>query len=121
MADLLQGASEWLDGMRKTHASRLVEYRRGGMSVWLSATFGQTEYELADDYGLTVTAVATDVIVSAADLVLAGQITRPQRGDRIVSDHVVYEVMDLGGGGHYRPCDAYGTALRIHTKKVDVT
>ena len=37
------------------------------------------------------------------------------RGERVL----VFEVMDLGGTGHYRSCDPHGTTLRIHAKHVD--
>jgi len=119
---LEQGAS-WLAGMLKQHASRTVTYARGAESVELSATLGRTTYEVADEYGTVVEAKATDFIVPAADLVLAGQKAQPEPGDQVrvtVGDEVhVFEVMDLGGAGHWRPSDPYGHTLRIHTKLVD--
>ena len=122
MADMLEQGAAWLDGMRTKHASRTVTYVRGTDAVELSATLGQTTYEIADEYGATVEAKATDFLVSAVDLVLAGQKAQPQPGDQIrltVGDQVhVFEVMDLGGAGHWRPSDPYGHTLRIHTKLV---
>jgi len=123
VADMLEQGAAWLDRMRVKHASRSVTYVRGAESVELSATLGQTTYEVADEFGTTVEAKATDFILSAADLVLSGQKSQPQPGDRIrvtVGDEVhVFEVMDLGGAGHWRPSDPYGHTLRIHTKLVD--
>ncbi len=123
MTDLLEQASSWLDGMRTTHLSRLVTYQRGGDSVEIAATLGSTTYEVADEAGATVQAKATDFIVSAASLVLGGAVTRPQVGDRARvagGDKVlVFEVLDLGGAGHYRPCDPHGRMLRIHAKQID--
>lgn len=123
MADLLEKGTTWLDGMRQTHLSRLVTYQRGVETVDIAATLGATTYEVADEAGVTVQAKATDFIVSAEALVLGAAITKPQIGDRIrVPSGVkvlVFEVLDLGGAGHYRPSDPHGRMLRIHAKQVD--
>ena len=122
MADMLEQGAAWLAGMLKQHASRSVTYVRGAESVELSATLGQTTYEVADEFGTTVEAKAMDFLVSAVDLVLAGAVALPEPGDQVrvtVGDEVhVFEVMDLGGAGHWRPSDPYGHTLRIHTKLV---
>ena len=123
MADLLEQGTAWLDGMRQTHLSRLVTYQRGVETVDVSATLGSTTYEVADEAGVIVQAKTTDFIVSAEALVLGGGVTRPQVGDRIrvmSGDKVqIFEVLDLGGAGHYRPSDPHGRMLRIHAKQVD--
>ena len=123
MADLLEQGTTWLDGMRQTHLSRLVTYQRGVETVDIAATLGSTTYEIADEAGVTVQAKATDFIVSAEALVLGAAITKPQIGDRIrVPSGVkvlVFEVLDLGGAGHYRPSDPHGRMLRVHAKQVD--
>jgi hypothetical protein len=123
VADLLEQGTAWLDGMRQTHLSRLVTYERGVETVDIAATLGSTTYEIADEAGVTVQAKATDFIVSAEALVLGAAITKPQIGDRIrVPSGVkvlVFEVLDLGGAGHYRPSDPHGRMLRIHAKQVD--
>ena len=123
MADLLEQGTTWLDGMRQTHLSRLVTYQRGVESVEIAATLGSTTYEIADEAGVTVQAKATDFIVSAEALVLGAAMTKPQVGDRIRvtsgTKVLVFEVLDLGGAGHYRPSDPHGRMLRIHAKQVD--
>ena len=123
MADLLEQGTAWLDGVRQTHLSRLVTYQRGVESVDIAATLGSTTYEVADEAGLTVQAKATDFIVSAEALVLSSAVTTPQVGDRIRvpsgTKVLVFEVLDLGGAGHYRPSDPHGRMLRIHAKQVD--
>ena len=122
MADLLEQGVAWLDGMRAAHLSRQVTYERGGESVQIAATLGSTTYEVADESGATVEAKATDFIVSADALVLAGEQVTPQPGDRIRvpagGKVLVFEVLDLAGAGHYRPADPFGKALRIHAKQV---
>ena len=123
MTDLLEQAAAWLDDMRTKHMSQTVIYSRGGESVELSATLGSTTYEIADEYGATVEAKATDFLVSAEDLVLGGAQTTPETGDQIRMTQggrtPVFEVMDLGGAGHWRPSNPYGKTLRIHAKLVD--
>ena len=123
MTDLLEQAAAWLDDQRVRHMSRLVTYSRGAESVELAATLGSTTYEVTDDAGATVQTKATDFIVSAEGLVLGGGTVKPQPGDRInvpAGEKVlVFEVLDLGGAGHYRPCDPAGRMLRIHAKQVD--
>ena len=109
--------------MRSQHLSRTVTYARGAESVELSATLGDTRYELTDDAGATVQAKATDFIVTADELALGGAVTKPQIGDRIRlpagAKVLVFEVLDLAGAGHYRPADPFGKALRIHAKQID--
>ncbi len=123
MADLLEQGVSWLDGMRETHLSRAVTYQRGVESIDLAATSGSTTYEVADEAGVIVQAKATDFIVSAEALVLGGAATKPQVGDRIrlpsATKVLIFEVLDLGGAGHYRPSDPHGKMLRIHAKQVD--
>ncbi len=122
MADMLEQGAAWLNGMRTKHASQPVTYVRGTDAVELSATLGQTTYEIADEYGATVEAKAADFLVSAANLVLGGTKALPEPGDQIrvtAGDQLqVFEVMDLGGAGHWRPSDPYGHTLRIHAKYV---
>jgi len=121
--DLLEQGTGWLDGMRQTHMSRLVTYQRGVETVDIAATLGATTYEVADEAGVIVQAKATDFIVSAEALLLSGAVTKPQVGDRIRvpsgTNVLVFEVLDLGGAGHYRPSDPHGRMLRIHAKQVD--
>lgn len=123
MADLLEQGTAWLDAVRQTHLSRLVTYQRGAESVDIAATLGSTTYEVADEARVIVQAKATDFIVSAEALVLGAAITKPQVGDRIRvpsgTKVLIFEVLDLGGAGHYRPSDPHGRMLRIHAKQVD--
>jgi len=122
VADLLEQGVSWLDGMRVQHLTRQVTYQRGGDSVQVAATLGSTTYETCDEAGAVVQTKATDFIVSADALVLAGEQVKPQPGDRIhlpaAETALVFEVLDLAGAGHYRPADPFGKTLRIHAKHV---
>ena len=124
MADLLEWGSAWLDGQRKTHLSRPVTYQRGAESVEVQATVGRTVFELADAYGVVERTESRDFLVLAADLVLGGAVTLPERGDRIREAQdgktYVYEVMAPGKEPHYRFSDVYRRTLRIHTRQVAV-
>jgi hypothetical protein len=114
VGDLLRQGSQWLEQMRTTHCSSPVTYRRGEEEHEVNATFGRTEYEVADDYGLTVGAQVTDFLLLAVDF----PFNEPQPGDRIVADGVVYEVLSLAGQGHWRWSDPYRTTMRVHAKEV---
>ena len=125
MVDMLQQAVDWLDGQRTAHLSRPVTYQRGGESVQIAATLGATSMDVADEAGATVRTRQTDFIVSATALVLGGAAVTPQVGDRILvpsgggEKTLVFEVLALPGGEHFRPADPTGTALRIHAKQID--
>ena len=122
MTDLLEEGVDWLDGVRSASMSQSVVYHRGAESVSLSATMGGARFEVADEYGVAVRTRGVDFIVSAADLVLGGVLVTPQSGDRIRfvrgTDTLVYEVLDLAGGGHYQQAEGIDVALRIHAKRV---
>lgn len=131
MGDLLKTGLIWLEGQRKSHMASPVTYCRPSAGsgqaaddeVELFATIGKTNYEVEDESGFVVQAHATDFLIAAADLVLAGEKTLPEPGDRIKvageSETVIYEVMRLGGESHYRFCDPHRNTLRIHTKQIE--
>ena len=115
MGDLLRQGSQWLGDMLKQHASSQVTYRRGETELVVNATFGRTEYEVEDDYGLRVGAEVTDFLILGADL--SPTFGEPEAGDQIVTDGVVHEVMSLAGQGHWRWSDPHRTTMRIHAKE----
>lgn len=122
MADMLADAVAWLDTMRTAHMSSQVTYQRGAETVDIDATFGTTTYEVADDVGGIVKTTAIDFLVSADALVIGGSVVLPKLGDRLIVQRglqsLVFEVLDLGGVGHYRQMDPHGTMLRLHTKYI---
>ena len=124
MADLLEWASAWLDGMRAKHAAQPVTYCRGEQSVEVAATVGRTVFEIADAYGVVEQSESRDFLIPAADLVLGDAVTLPERGDRVRETQdgktLVYEVMAPGKEPHYRFSDVYRRTLRIHTRQVAV-
>lgn len=122
MVDLLQTGSDWLADQLKTHASRVVVYRRGVDEVTVQATIGRTLFEVDNGFGIVERTESRDFLVPAADLVLAGSPALPERGDRIRETQgtttFVYEVMAPGKEPHWRYSDPYRRTLRIHTKHV---
>ena len=113
MPDLLEQASAWLEDQRVKHLTRTVTYQRGGNAAEVLATIGQTVFELDDGAGAMLRVEARDYLVLAADLVLAGVPTLPQRGDRIRETEggsggrvFVYEVMAPGDQGRKLPSPA---------------
>jgi len=123
MTDLLEQTASWLDAMRSSHLSRTIVYSRGALSVAVLAMMGGEAYEVSDEYGVTTRARSADFVMTGADLVLGDETVTPAPGDRITvvvsGKTLVFEVMNLGGAGHYRPNDPYGKSIRVHAKCVE--
>jgi hypothetical protein len=113
VADLLQQGSQWLGQMRTAHCSSPVEYRRAPDAYTVSATYGKTDYDVADESGLTIGSHVWDFLIQANELGL-----EPEPGDVIVTNGRKYEVMNLGGEGCWRWSDPYRQTYRIHTKDI---
>ncbi len=118
MADLLETASNWLEGKRTQHLSRTVTYQRGVDTVDVSASIGRTSFEIDDGYGVLQKFESRDFLILASDLVLGSSQTLPQRGDRIIENGFTYEVLAPGKEPVFRYSDAYRKTLRIHTKQI---
>ncbi len=123
MADLLRTGTAWLAGKLKAVASQAVSYRRGSASVSLHATVGSSLLKVTDTFGnVQVVRTERDYLFTAADLVLSGIRTTPQRGDVIddatsgVTAH--YEILAPDGEPPWRYSDPAETMIRVHTKKV---
>jgi hypothetical protein len=120
VADILEGASAWLDAQRLKFMSRTVTYARGKDSITVRATIGKSVFEVESGYAVLERVESRDYLVSAADLVLAGAVTLPLKGDRIKETDggkmFVYEVMAPGNEPHFQFSDPYRKTLRIHTK-----
>jgi hypothetical protein len=125
MPDVLRNGSDWLADQLKEHASRPVVYRRGADEVVVQATIGRTLLKLDDGYGgVRMEWTDRDFLIHAADLVLGGNPTLPERGDLIRETQggqtFVYEVMAPGKEPAWRWSDVFRKVLRIHAKQVGV-
>jgi hypothetical protein len=123
VADLLAQGSAWLEDQRHRYLTTTVTYRRGDQNVQVQATIGRTIFRLdapSDGFGVTTRYVSRDYLIRAADLVLNGEQTLPQRGDQIVElNGVTHEVMGPGSGEpDWRFSDPQRLTLRIHTKEI---
>ena len=122
MADLLESASNWLENQRTAHRTVSINYARGVDAVDVPATIGRTQFEIDNGYGVIERTESRDFLVLTEDLVLAGNATFPERGDRIRETRgtttYVYEVMAPGKEPHFRYSDPYRKTLRIHSKQI---
>lgn len=119
MADLLQTGAAWLAGKLSASAGQEVSYRRASASVTVNATLGSTLLQLGDDQGgVRMERTDRDFIITAADLVLSGAATLPEKGDTILHDGRTYEVLAPGDEPVWRWSDPHRTLLRIHTKLI---
>lgn len=126
MSNLLQTGLSWLADQAAAYASETVTYSRDGVgSVTLSAVLGSQLLRVSDGRGNTkVERADRDFIIVAADLVLGGQVTLPQRGDQIylTLGGVIerFDVMPVGSEAAWRYSDAHKLRLRVHTKSMGV-
>lgn len=122
MTDVLSQGMSWLEDQRHRHLTRMVTYQRGVNEVELAATIGRTVFEQDDHAGGLTRIESRDFLIRAADLVLAGNVTLPQPGDRIIETDAIatytYEVMAPGSEPPWRYSDMNRATLRIHTKHV---
>jgi hypothetical protein len=121
MTDQLSSAMAWLHGQRKESMSIPVTYSRGGLSVEVMAMPGDTRIEQVTGEG-TVMTPRRDWIIDASALDFGTGPTQPERSDTI-TQHVgvnkhVYQVLPIADGDVWRWSDRYGTAYRVHTKRL---
>jgi hypothetical protein len=120
MSDLLNTGLDWLANQMTEHVSRLVTYRRGPDEVAVRAIIGRRKIRLDDGYGgVRIEWPDRDFIIRADLLVIGGNQIKPERGDKVIDQGKVYEVMVFG---REPPCqdDPHGHMFRIHTKQVGI-
>lgn len=124
MPNLLNRGAAYLAKHLKAHASDEVRYTRDAQSIAIQATSGAKLLQLNDgEGGVRMEWTDKDFIITAADLVIAGERIEPRRGDviSIPSDEGrrYYEVASFGGEPPWRYCDSHRILIRIHTKHVE--
>ena len=115
MQDLLQTGAEWLGGQRSAHMARTVTYVRGGVSLQIPATAGESLNPEELEPGLAVDVRTQDYLVLAADL---GALGEPAAGDRITDGGDTYEALAVAGGQCWRWSGPPGVTMRIHAKRM---
>lgn len=115
--DLLNSGMAWLAGQLQSNAATAVTYARGGTTLPILATFGQTRLQInAGDGNVRMEYTDRDFIVTKAAL---GNLFPPQRGDTVKdAAGSVYEVFPYNGEKPWTWCDPYQYQLRVRTKKV---
>jgi len=115
--DMLHRASDWLNSRRAEGLSETVvlqyysDGEKDGSPVTLTATRGRSLFRAEDRFGVTIRVHSTDFIFLAADL------TRfPAKGDEIIADGRVFEVLAPNNEPVWRWSGNYNEAIRVHTK-----
>jgi hypothetical protein len=102
---------------RKQLDSVSVTYKRGAQTATIAATWDKTTYQdIVDDNVTTIEAPI--VFIDAADLVLGGSATEPQRGDTITKGTDNFEVMPHGDESLFGYTSASRKRMRINLKAV---
>ena len=100
----------------RPNCTRDVTYVRAAASAVVRATVGRTEFKTDDGETVRIEFTDRDFLILATELVLAGNPTLPERGDKVRETQAgtvyVFEVMD------WRYSDPYRQTLRIETKLV---
>lgn len=122
--NLLQIGGTWLAAQRAAKMSHAVTYARGVASVTVNATVGRTAWDVTRDDGSVLQDESRDYLITTADLVLSGSLTKPAAGDVITEtlagESVEYTVMAPGTERPWRYADAQRLTLRVHTKQTGV-
>lgn len=105
------------------HRGLDVTYSRGAASVGVKAVPATQRINVDDGAGFSVVAQERDWLIEADRLTFENEPVTPEAGDQIRlvtgAGVLVYEVNALPGEKPYRPSDAMGTVLRIHTRHID--
>jgi hypothetical protein len=107
--NLLRNGLEWLSRKQQEFVSSPVIYCRDNKQYSIHAVLGRTKYDIVDENGFTVSGHTIDFLIPASLLKLI-----PQSGDLILSNDLIYEVIDLGEGC-WQWCDPHGITRRIHS------
>ena len=111
--DILAKGALWLAQKQEKFCASDIIYVHGGEQLPLTATYGRTEYEIADEYGVKIGTHVVDFIIRTNLLPFD-----PEPGDGIIVGDTEYEVMSLGTQKCWRWCDAHHHLRRIHTKQL---
>jgi hypothetical protein len=119
MPDMLSVGANWLTDQLRANAAVTVAYVRSGNTATVPATIGSSTFESSDGNGIIEQWESRDFIVKVEELPYG----EPRRGDRIYEElggvSQIYEVATPRGIPLFRYADAFQTAVRIHTKRVD--
>jgi len=107
----------------RVHGGQII-YERGAETVWITATFGRSEFQVEAADTVRIEHTDRDFIFPAEALILGGRLAAPQQGDRITvveqehGDGQLFEVLPADGKQCFRQCDPTGHLIRVYTKRV---
>lgn len=125
MSDILANALETLRALNREHRKTTAIYRRGDDSFEFECTLGRTRFRVDTGTGFFEEIEYRDWIVDPADLLIGSEPILPERGDKILlsqndgESYLVFEVTSPAGESHFRWCDSFRNALRIHTQETE--
>lgn len=90
-----------------------------GQSVVISkAVPGRSQHDIQQD-GMVIESVRSrDWLILASRLVLGGQETLPEKGDRIVEGSRILAILAMGSEAQWKYTDQSELILRIHTRAI---
>lgn len=117
--NMMAVGANWLTDQLRASAAVTVAYVRGGNTATVPATIGSSVFESQGQSGVVEQWESRDYIIKTDELPYG----EPQRGDRIYEElggvANIYEVVTPRGVPLFRYADAFQTAVRVHTKRVD--
>lgn len=107
---------DFMESVRLQYMTDPALYRRGSDELKINATPAVTTFRTEDEYGITTRTQSYDFIVAASELLSLGE---PERGDKIIFQNSIYEVLSPRDEPCFRWSDTGGKVLRIHTKRIE--
>ena len=101
-------------------AGKKVKYARGSDFVWINAARGNTQFSVDEENSFRIEYEEKEFLIGADDLVLAGSVVKPQRGDSITEEYgnktFTYTVIETTADDVWAWSDAGKSTLRVFTK-----
>jgi len=118
---MLEGALEFLAEAQLDNAGHSITYYRGGLSVVIPATVGETLFESTDQQGFAISAISVDFLIEPGLLVISGSKVEPSADDVIVlqvgSRLLTHKITSFADSPTFEYTDSFRTRMCIHTKK----
>lgn len=118
MGDLLARCDAWLGAQFSSQVSQSITYSRGALSVTIAATPSNNNLQVVDANGFSTTMSVTDFSFAASALTFGNGQVDPVKGDRIVWDGRLYEVLPVPGGECFDYYDPARAGIRVHAKVI---
>ena len=118
MADMMADAAAWLTGQRTEYLSQTVALIRGGKTTsGVKATKCPPRSESEPTVNVDINNF--DWIIATTEYVINSVEVEPQKNDVIQeADGQKHQLLPLDNEPEFRFSDQFGTAYRIHTKRI---